>query len=62
MKIKSLGNPYDENNSLTHQKNCACELCATEKSMGAHLDDKQRTEILERQADKMVMGLSLIHI
>ncbi len=55
MKIKSLGNPYDENSSLTHEKNCACELCSTETATGGALSDKERTNILERQADRMIM-------
>ena len=53
MKIKSLGNPYDDTSSLSHQRNCACELCSAEKSMGGALSDKQRTAILEKQAENM---------
>lgn len=55
MKIKSLGNPYDESSSLNHQKNCACELCKTTAATGGALTDKERLNLLEKQADKMVV-------
>ena len=55
MKIKSLGNPYDASSSLTHLKNCICELCSAQATSSQALSDSERTAILERQADKMVV-------
>lgn len=47
MTNKSLGNPYDENTSLTHTKSCTCEAC-----IQAH-DHKSYSEALEKQADQI---------
>lgn len=55
MKIKSLGNPYDADSSLSHNKNCACDVCVSEKTSSAPLTDRQRTELFEQQAEKMVV-------
>ncbi|WP_460234720.1 CmpA/NrtA family ABC transporter substrate-binding protein [Aurantivibrio plasticivorans] len=50
MTIKSLGNPYDENTSLTHSATCTCDTCS---SQGMSMSDKERTVLLEQQAEKM---------
>ncbi len=50
MTIKSLGNPYDENTSLTHSSTCTCDTCSTQ---GMSMSDKERTVLLEKQAEKM---------
>lgn len=53
MTIKSLNNPYDGDISLNHQRNCECPSCAAEHSSKAPLSDRQRTELMEQQADRM---------
>ena len=58
MPIKSLGNPFDKDTKLTHSLNCACESCKGERSHGGQLNDKQRTVLLEKQADNMVVDSS----
>jgi len=58
MKIKSLSNPYDADSSLSHQKNCNCETCVIEKTSLAPLTDRQRSELFEKQAEKMVVDTS----
>ena len=55
MKIKSLSNPYDADSSLSHNKNCQCETCITEKNALAPLSERQRAEMFEKQAEKMVV-------
>ncbi|MDD7983710.1 CmpA/NrtA family ABC transporter substrate-binding protein [Lentisphaera marina] len=53
MSIKSLGNPFDGDKSLTHTVNCKCESCCAEKSSMVPLTDKERTIALEKQAESM---------
>ncbi|EDM26254.1 Twin-arginine translocation pathway signal [Lentisphaera araneosa HTCC2155] len=53
MSIKSLGDPYDKDASLTHTVNCNCKSCCAEKSARQPLTDKERTKILEKQAESM---------
>lgn len=50
MSIKSLGDPFDDNADLTHKISCTCESC----TVGAKVTDKERTTLLEKQAEKMV--------
>jgi len=56
MTIKSLGNPYDGDTSLKHNKSCECKVCAAEKRSSIMLDDAQRTRLMEEQADQMVVS------
>lgn len=56
MTIKSLGNPYDETSRLTHTATCTCEDCQSKSLL---LTNSQRTEALERQADKMVVDTNI---
>ena len=53
MTIKSLGNPFDGDIRLTHTTSCQCDLCRAEKSAAAGLDDKQRQQVMEQQAERM---------
>ncbi|WDE96190.1 CmpA/NrtA family ABC transporter substrate-binding protein [Lentisphaera profundi] len=53
MSIKSLGDPFDGDTSLTHTVSCKCESCCAEKSARAPLTDKERTIALEKQAENM---------
>ena len=55
MKIKSLSNPYDANSTLAHKKNCPCEPCVIERTSMKPLSDRQRSELFEKQAEKMVV-------
>lgn len=50
MKIKSLANPFDAEESLIHDPSCACKACAAE-SKAINMTDKERTEVMERQAE-----------
>ena len=55
MKIKSLSNPYNPDNSLIHEKSCECEACKVERSSQAPLTEKQSREAWERQAQAMIV-------
>ncbi len=52
MSTKSLGNPFDENTTLTHTSSCECAVCKAEKHNPA-LSDKERTMLMEKQAESM---------
>ena len=53
MSIKSLGNPYDDKVSLVHTINCQCEPCKVERLSKKPMTDKERTALLESQAEMM---------
>ena len=53
MTIKSLNNPYDGDISLKHNRDCECKACAAEKRALAPMSDKERTRLLEQEADRM---------
>ena len=53
MTIKSLGNPYDENNTLIHSSSCRCDSCAAESHAKEGLTDQARQQILLQQAERM---------
>lgn len=55
MTIKSLNDPFDDEKSLNHTKDCACTSCSVEKTAQAHhtISDKERTALLEQQAEQM---------
>jgi len=55
MAIKSLGNPYDEKVSLQHTQGCKCSTCTVEKASLMLSNDAQRTQLLEKEAEKMVV-------
>ncbi|MCM2680316.1 CmpA/NrtA family ABC transporter substrate-binding protein [Echinimonas agarilytica] len=57
MPIKSLGNPYDDKVGLTHTSKCECADCAASKA-GIQLTQKQRSELMERQADGVTQPTS----
>lgn len=51
MANKSLGDPFDPDSRLTHTTNCQCPGCHAEMSAAGSLTDKQRTAVLEKQAE-----------
>lgn len=51
MTTKSLGDPFDENSKLTHGSQCGCDLCHGEHHHPHGLDDTQRRDLMERQAE-----------
>ena len=53
MGIKSLGNPFDAESRLNHTVDCKCKPCLAEKMSQHGLSDKERTVLLEQQADLM---------
>ncbi|MGH1438958.1 MAG: CmpA/NrtA family ABC transporter substrate-binding protein [Cellvibrionaceae bacterium] len=55
MTIKSLNNPYDGDISLKHNRSCECSVCAAEKASSAPLSDRERTVLMEKQADQMTV-------
>lgn len=59
MKIKSLSDPFDHKSSLIHSAQCECASCTAEKMSAAGLSDpltdRQRTQLLEKQADAMTV-------
>lgn len=58
MTIKSLNNPYDGDISLKHNRSCECSVCVAEKTASAPLTDRQRTELMEKQAEQMTVDNS----
>ncbi len=50
MTNKSLGNPYDGDIRLTHTVGCTCNDCRTKH---LNISDRQRTKLLEQQAENM---------
>ncbi len=56
MTIESLNNPYDGDISLKHNRSCECSVCTAEKNSATPLSDRQRTELMEKQADQMTVS------
>ncbi len=59
MGIKSLGNPFDGNTRLNHTLGCQCDVCTAEMLAGRELTDKEITQLLEKQADSMVVDQTI---
>ncbi len=53
MVMKSLGNPFDADTRLTHTASCSCDSCVAERASPVALSDRERTRLLERQAERM---------
>ena len=53
MASKSLGNPFDENSTLTHDLTCRCAPCNAARARPEGMTDYQYQALLEEQASTM---------